>query len=130
MHDYPAILIVDDNHLVRQILARRLRDEDFTPYVASTGIEGFRRLIDLADELALVLLDISMEGLDGFQFRSRQLETPKLAAVPTIVVSGRIPNDEDRSIMQAAEWLTKPTPPERLLAAIRTHARHRDGSLI
>src|SRR5512147_888159 len=80
----PIVLLVDDEVAVRDVLAWVIQSAGYTPLTAG-GVEGFQLLTDLADRVALVILDLSMHDLDGFRFRELQRAQPQLADIPTIV---------------------------------------------
>jgi len=64
-HGKPNVLIVDDNEAQRIALAAALADLEVTVIQASSGREALRTL--LHQEVAVILLDINMPGLDGFE---------------------------------------------------------------
>jgi hypothetical protein len=72
---------------VRDVLAWVIQGAGYAPVTAG-GVEGFELLDELADRVALVILDLSMHGMDGFRFRELQRAEPRLADIPTIVMSG------------------------------------------
>src|SRR5262245_26132774 len=85
-----AILIVDDDSSVRVMLTRLVQSAGCTPPATATGSEGFTRLIEHADRIALIFVDLRMPDMDGYGFRSRQLESPDMAVIPTVVMSGQV----------------------------------------
>jgi len=64
----PIVLLVDDEAAVRDVLAWVIQSAGYTP-VTAAGLEGFELLGELADRVALLILDLTMQGLDGFRFR-------------------------------------------------------------
>jgi len=118
----PIVLLVDDEVAVRDVLAWVIQGAGYTPVTAG-GIEGFELLTDLADRVALVILDLSMHGLDGFRFRELQRAQPRLADIPTIVMSGRPVLQEEKVRLRANEYVWKPARIAELRALISEHAR-------
>jgi len=118
----PIVLLVDDEPPVRDVLAWVIQGAGFTP-VTADGPEGFRLLTELADRIALVLLDLTMHDMDGFRFRELQRAQSRLADVPTLVMSGRPVLPEERVVLRANEYLWKPVRISELRALISEHAR-------
>jgi CheY-like chemotaxis protein len=113
--DPDIVLIIDDEPTVRTILERFVRAaSDYQPIAVASAPEGYQRLTELYDRVALLLLDMSMNGMDGFAFRERQLAGPA-ADVPTVVCSGRVLDADDVARLRPAATLQKPVH----LAALR-----------
>jgi two-component system phosphate regulon response regulator PhoB len=122
-HDQsPIVLLVDDEAPVRDVLSWVIQGAGFTP-VAAGGAEGFTLLTQLADRIALVLLDLTMHDMDGFKFRELQRAQARLADVPTVVMSGRPVLPEERVVLHANEYVWKPVRIAELRALITEHAR-------
>jgi CheY-like chemotaxis protein len=79
------VLVVDDEREIREVMVEVLRDEGYEVFSAADGLEGLERLREALPNL--VLLDLMMPGMNGWQFRAKQLEQPELARIPVIVVS-------------------------------------------
>ena len=118
-----SILIVDDDSSVRVMLARLVQREGYIPLATASGTEGFTRLIEHADRIALIFVDLRMPDMDGFGFRSLQLESPDMAVIPTVVMSGHSVSREDLARLRPTAWLPKPASVAQFQAAIRNHAR-------
>ncbi len=113
-----TILIVDDDSDVRKSLSDFLEDEGYRVTAASNG----RTALDLMRagvRPAVILLDLMMPGMDGWDFRQAQLEDPALASVPVVVVtaSGFSP-ETIRTQFAPAAFVSKPIQPTVLLEAI------------
>jgi|KBSMisStaDraftv2_1062788.scaffolds.fasta_scaffold1795958_1 DNA-binding response OmpR family regulator len=118
----PIVLLVDDDVPVRDVLAWVIQGAGFTPVTAG-GAEGFALLTELADRVALVLLDLTMHDMDGFKFRELQRAQSRLAEVPTVVLSGRPVLPEERMVLRAADYVAKPVRIAELRALVSEHAR-------
>jgi len=81
------ILIVEDDHDLRDALEYLLRACGYQVVAAADGEEAIERL-QSGIEPCLILLDLLMPRKDGFQFRAEQLQSPKFAKIPTIAYSG------------------------------------------
>jgi CheY-like chemotaxis protein len=120
--DAETVLIVDDDPEVREALGRLLEDDGWAVTTAADGQEALARL-QQAPPPALILLDLMLPVMDGFEFRVRQLEDPQTAGIPVIVFSAGRDTDKLASLRAAAS-LTKPIDPDALLAIV---ARCRSG---
>jgi adenylate cyclase len=115
-----SLLIVDDNALNRDVLARQLARMGYFVATAADGREALERLG--SDEFDLVLLDIIMPGIDGVQALRRIRTDPRLADLPVIMISAL--DEVDGAIrcieLGADDYLTKPFHPVLLDARIGT----------
>jgi CheY-like chemotaxis protein len=111
-----CILVVDDERDIRDAIAELLEDEGYEVQGAGDGAEALAKAKDCHP--AVVLLDLMMPGMNGWEFRARQRGDPELSAIPVIVVSalGKVPG------VDAAGYLQKPFELDDLLSAVRRHA--------
>ena len=114
------VLIVDDDDFGRETLGQILEAAGYRVQRAAGG-EAALRLLAGRCPPGLVVLDLLMPGLDGWEFVRRQQADPRLAAVPVIVVSA-----EDAAALRdefagVVAHFQKPVPLRDLLAAIRRH---------
>ncbi len=93
------ILMVEDNELNRDMLSRRLKRKDFEVACALDGESGVE--MARAQKPDLILMDMSLPGMDGFQFVD-QLRIRDQLDVPIIVVTAKDITDEDRSLLNGA----------------------------
>jgi len=112
------ILVVDDNEINRDVLSRRLVRQGFTPISAQNGREALERL--RAEPFDLVLLDILMPEMNGYQVLDELKRDPVLRHVPVIMISAL---DEIDSVVRcieigAEDYLPKPFNPVLLRARI------------
>jgi CheY-like chemotaxis protein len=112
-----SVLVVDDNTDLRELIMAVLEAEG---YDVSGAADGARALERLREEPRpdLVLLDLMMPVLDGWQFRKQQLADPAVAAIPVIVLSGDADADAHAVALRAAGSLRKPVDLERLLGTV------------
>ncbi|PZA07071.1 MULTISPECIES: response regulator transcription factor [unclassified Meiothermus] len=117
MNDPRCILVVDDDPSVRGFLRRGFSLEGYTVQLATSGEEGLN-LAEAASP-ALVILDLMMPALDGYQTLSRlRVHNPDL---PVLLLSGQDdPEARDRLLQAGADaYLTKPVGFAELLAEVR-----------
>src|SRR5436309_15353506 len=110
------ILVVEDDPDVRDALVLLLEGEGYAVTSARNGQEALEQL--RAAPPALVLLDLMLPVMDGFEFRVQQLQDPALARVPVIVLSSG--GDLTRKVepLHVDACLSKPLDLERLLALV------------
>jgi phosphoserine phosphatase RsbU/P len=112
------ILVVDDDELNRDMLGRRLQRDGYTVQLAANGVEALRLL--RSTPFDLVLLDLIMSGLDGFQVLLKMKSDPALREVPVIMLSAL---DQEGGIARcielgAEDYVSKPFNPVFLRARI------------
>ena len=116
--DTGRLLVIDDNEINRDMLSRRLERQGHTVKTAASGREGLERLA--AEEFDLVLLDVMMPDLNGFQVLERLKADPARRHLPVIMISAL---DEIESVvrcieMGAEDYLPKNFNPTLLRARI------------
>ena len=89
--DRKRILVIDDDMPLRGMLAAALRQHGFQVLLASDGAEGQRALT--IHHPNVILLDLAMPKVNGFDFLQRMHETGHLGKVPIIVVSAHLRED-------------------------------------
>ncbi|MGZ5178662.1 MAG: response regulator [Burkholderiales bacterium] len=112
------ILIVEDDVDLGQTVAQSLAEEGYAIEIASDGhaaLEALRR--EVPD---LVLLDLMMANMNGWEFRERQLADPLWARIPVVVLTAV--SDLVSATIQASEVLKKPVSLVDVLSTIRRHA--------
>ncbi len=112
-----AVLVVDDEFDIREAVSEVLADEGFEVFAAQDGAEALRKA--RAHHPVLVLLDLMMPGMNGWEFRAAQLGDPELSGIPVIVLSalGHVAG------MDAAGYIQKPFELDELITAVRQHAQ-------
>ncbi len=120
------ILIIEDNEDVRENTADLLHLAGYDTATAAEGRSGLRRVQDFRPDL--ILCDIMMPGMDGYQVLEAVLNDPKTAHTPFIFLTAKTEKAEIRKGMNlgADDYLTKPFEEEELLEAIRSRLRKRD----
>jgi len=115
------LLVVDDDADSRDLLARRLRSNGHTVTEADSG----RKALDLlnSEEFELILLDVMMPGVDGFDVLGQIRESRSLVDLPVIMVTARDSSvDMVEGLRKGAnDYLTKPIDFAVALARIQTH---------
>lgn len=112
------VLVVDDDRDIRETLAELLADEGYHVSVAADGLEALRVLAEARARPDLILLDLMMPNMDGFEFRERQLDDRANASIPIAVVSAGGNAKDAAERLRAAGFLQKPVKLKPLLALI------------
>jgi two-component system response regulator CpxR len=110
------ILIVDDNQDALSALSSLLQIEGFSVRTAQNGLEALNRMKP-DDHISLVLLDLWMPVMDGWEFLRRKRSDPRIAEIPVVVISA-VSSDPLDGVETV---LGKPVHLETLLATIRRH---------
>lgn len=120
--DRPSILIVDDDRINRAALAELLQD-DCRLLLAKDGPSALRRMLE--EDISLVLLDISMPGMDGYEVLRQIKADPRTTDISVIFITGQTEEaDEERGLLLgAADYVSKPIRPAIVRARIRAHLR-------
>jgi CheY-like chemotaxis protein len=111
-----TILVVDDERDIRDAISELLEDEGYEVEEAGDGAEALNKA--RVCHPAVVLLDLMMPGMNGWEFRARQRGDPELKEIPVIVVSAL----DKVAGVDAAGYLQKPFDLDDLLSAVRRHA--------
>jgi phosphoserine phosphatase RsbU/P len=115
------ILIVDDIPANIQVLGNILQEEGYAVSFALSGKQALEMV--LSDPYDLILLDVMMPEMDGFEFCETLKEVPGIEAIPIIFLTAK--TDWDAIVkgfeVGAVDYVTKPFNPAELLARVRTH---------
>lgn len=119
--DRESILVVDDTPENIDLLVEILKD-DYHVRAARTGEQGLK-IARLTNKPDLILLDIMMPGIDGFEVCRQLKEDPTTSHIPVIFVTARITtSDEIKGFeLGAVDYITKPISPPVVRARVKTH---------
>ena len=112
----PHILVVEDDGDVRQAIGDVLRGDGYDVREAADGQEALDALHE-GFRPCLIVLDLMMPRMNGYQFRERQMSDPKLEAIPVLVVSAAA-NDGELQRLGVKNHLRKPFDLEDLIHAV------------
>ena len=122
----PTVLVVDDVPENLLIAGELLREAGYQVRTAASGPAALRHAA-LSPQPDLILLDIMMPGMDGYEVLKRLQEQPATAAIPVIFLSARCDEaDEEHGLaIGAADYLGKPIRPLVMLARVRAQIEAR-----
>jgi len=124
-HEQPHILVVDDSITVRKVTEKFLISERFKVESAKDGLEALEKLNHFEPDL--LLLDIEMPRMDGFEVLSAVRREERWKTLPVIMISSRTAEKHQEHARQlgASDFLGKPYQNPVLLAHIQRHLRQR-----
>lgn len=114
-----TVLIVDDEPFNIEVLEQAMEENDYRVLTASNGKEAWEKI--QSDEPDLVLLDLMMPVMDGFEVLAKVKDDPMLRNIPIIIVSAEQDSKNVvKGIKQGAEdYLTKPVDPAQFLKKVK-----------
>src|SRR6266536_3010106 len=112
------ILIVEDDSALREALAQILSDEGYELLTARDGLEAVNCL-KLGNRPDVILLDLSMPVVNGWEFRMFQKRDPDLATIPIILITAGGYTREEVAWLEPSALLPKPLDLPLLLSLIR-----------
>ncbi|QTD46196.1 hybrid sensor histidine kinase/response regulator [Ottowia testudinis] len=121
--DIPLVLVVDDSITVRRVTQRLLQREGYRVALAADGLQGLERL--QGERPTVVLSDIEMPRMDGFDFVRNIRADERLRDLPVIMITSRIAEKhrEHARELGVDHYLGKPYSEEELLGLIKDYAR-------
>lgn len=112
------ILIVEDDDAIRDRLSELLSARGYRTFTAANGNEALDLVRRRALRPSVVLLDLAMPEMDGYEFLESQANDPWIARVPVILVTAERPDREDR-FPNVCGVLRKPVDVRALLALVK-----------
>jgi chemosensory pili system protein ChpA (sensor histidine kinase/response regulator) len=117
------VLIVDDSFSVRQVVSNLIKSAGWHPVLARDGLEAFEIIQRSAAPPALILLDVEMPRMDGYELTSTLRGHAAYRDIPIIMLTSRAGEKHRHKAFEvgATEYLVKPYQDETLLSVIRQH---------
>ncbi len=102
-----TILIIEDDKFLRELIVRKLFKENYEVSEAVDGEEGIKKIKE--EKPDLVLLDLILPGIDGFEVLSKMKEDPALSSIPVVILSnlGQKEDVEKGLKLGAVDYLIK-----------------------
>ena len=113
------VLIVDDSSLAREFHSHILKDAGFVCVTAVDGMEGLEKATE--EKFQIILTDINMQGMDGYEFIRRARQNPDYDEVPIIIISTEARElDKQKGFSAGANcYLAKPTDAKRIVESMK-----------
>ncbi|MDP9317186.1 MAG: response regulator [Chloroflexota bacterium] len=112
------VLVVDDERSIRDVFAEILEDEGFPVVCVTNGQEALQYLTHQARLPCLILLDLNMPVMSGWDFRLAQLADPQLSTVPVVAVSAGATVEQQAKNLKANAYLAKPVAYDALVSTV------------
>lgn len=102
-----TILIIEDDKFLRELIAQKILKEGYNVSEALDGEEGMKKIKE--EKPDLILLDLILPGIDGFEILSKIKEDPSLSSIPVIILSnlGQREDVEKGMKLGAIDYLIK-----------------------
>jgi len=113
-----GVLVIDDDADIRGALVGVLEEQGYHAISASNGLEALEVLRILPTPPSVILLDLMMPVMDGWQFCAEQRQDPLLSKIPVVVVSAHGNVEAEASQVSASAYLRKPFLIQDLLHTI------------
>ena len=113
------ILLVEDNEMNRDMLSRRLKRKGFDVFLAEDGLVAVEKASSCSP--SLILMDVSLPGIDGLEATKQIKRNPLTAHIPVIALTAHaMDGDRERCLSAGCnDYETKPIDLERLLAKMK-----------
>jgi CheY-like chemotaxis protein len=115
-----GVLIVEDDQDIRDSVANVLRDEGYVTTAVANGREAIEQLV-AGCRPCLILLDLMMPVMDGWEFREQQRQDPALAQIPVVILSGDGNVRQKANSLDIPEYLVKPFKIDSLLSMVQRY---------
>ena len=112
------VCVIDDDADIRDILSDVLTFEGYRVLAASDGLEALELLHDQGQSCCLILLDLMMPRMNGWEFRRRQEEDPALSRIPLLLLTGAGGAARAAAELNVTGAIEKPVELDTLLEAI------------
>lgn len=124
--EHPTIFLVDDNPDIKNTLKLALERKKFKVITADNGLKGLEILIEATFTPDIIISDIMMPEMNGYEFFQNVSNDPRLSMVPFVFLSARSSDMDVRlgKIVGADDYITKPFKLEDLLAIIQGKINH------
>ena len=123
MKPKPKILLIDDDVDLVAVMKGTLESKSYDVLVAYNGKEGLEKA--KKDKPDLILLDIMMPVMDGFNFAEQFGKEPSLAKIPVLALTSFSDSLGQPFPFQVAEYLRKPLKPKELITKVEEHLKRK-----
>jgi len=117
------VMIVDDSPSVRRVITNLVKNSGWVPVVARDGIDALETIQSSPVPPDLILLDIEMPRMDGYEFMQTLKGQEEFAQIPIVILTSRAGEKHRRKAIElgASDYVIKPYLDEVLVSTIRRH---------
>jgi two-component system chemotaxis response regulator CheY len=121
------VLVVDDEHLVRQIISIILKSAGYKVVEAVSGNDALRKMTDR--DFGLVITDLRMPGMDGIEFIRQLRGESAYRHVPVIMLTSEFSDfkKSEAELAGVSDWIVKPFIRQQLLQSVKKFMGSRDS---
>jgi CheY-like chemotaxis protein len=119
--DCKTVLVVEDDPAARLTLCDILADEGYHCLEAADGREAIERLAQAEVAPCVILLDLMMPGMNGWQFLEWMQRSGSHPGIPVVVLSAMPDGAAEAKRLAAASFIPKPVPLDALLESVERH---------
>jgi len=114
-----TILVIDDEPSIGRVVQFKLQQEGFKVRIATDGLEGLAKVKE--EKPDLILLDLMMPGMDGFEVCRRLRAASETATTPVIILTARGQEMDRTRVIEfgVLDFFTKPFSPQKLLERVK-----------
>lgn len=114
------VLVVEDESSIRDMLIEHLEDAGFAVVGTTDGLDAWDQL-QRGLYPCLILLDLMMPRMDGWQFRTMQQADPALAAIPVVILTAIQNPAEAAQRLHVQHWVPKPFHIKQVIQVVQQH---------
>jgi CheY-like chemotaxis protein len=115
------VMVVEDDAMIRASLVELLEGEGYEVIGVENGQAAMNYLKSSEVLPGVILLDVMMPIMDGWQFRTQQLSDSKISKIPVIVVTADGNAQDKADVMSAQGWVNKPFKIDDILESVAKH---------
>jgi two-component system, OmpR family, alkaline phosphatase synthesis response regulator PhoP len=126
----PMVLVIEDEHDIRELLKFNLEREGYATTVASDGEEGLK--MAQQNGVNLVILDLMLPGIDGFEVCRALKSDPRTRQIPIVMLTAKGSESDIVAGLElgADDYIPKPFSPRELVARVRARLRNRASNTV
>ncbi len=123
------ILVIEDDPATSRLVDYSLRHAGYQVITSSNGLEGLRKAHSESPDL--VILDVMLPGMDGFEICHRLKSEPSTAGLPILMFSAKAQEIDKKTGIKvgADEYLTKPSPPAEIVRCVERLLAKNSGTV-
>jgi len=114
----PCVLLVEDDDDIREVIQEALERRGYVTHACEDGREALDHLQAIAIKPSLILLDMTMPTMSGWEFLQEQAKSPDIAGIPVVVLSAVANLEQQPAARHWAGILVKPVSLDNLISTV------------